>query len=64
MTSGQTASTITAARSSAADTTSGAEPWADSMIGRPAGTSSMLSTNTTPTRRNASTTAALWTISW
>ncbi len=64
VTSGHTASTITADRSVAAATTSGAEPWAESMIGRPSGTSAMSSTKTTPARSNAATTEALWTISW
>src|SRR3990172_7850499 len=64
VTSGHTASTITALRAAAAVTTPGAEPWADSMIGAPSGTSSMASTNTTPARSNISTTVALCTMSW
>ncbi len=38
MTRGQTASTTTRPRSRASATTSGAEPWAESMRGAPAGT--------------------------
>ena len=64
VTSGQTASTTTRPRSRAASTTSGAEPWAESMSGAPAGTSSTSSTKTTPWARNWSTTCRLWTISW
>ena len=45
-------------------TTSGADPWADSMSGAPAGTSSTSSTKITPWARNWSTTWRLWTISW
>ncbi|HEX6310280.1 MAG TPA: hypothetical protein VF152_01490, partial [Acidimicrobiia bacterium] len=42
--------------SRAAATTSGAEPWAESMRGAPSGTSLMSSTKTTPSSRNRSTT--------
>ncbi len=64
MTSGHTASTTYPPRERAASTTSGAEPWADSMIGRPSGTSAMSSTKRTPSASNWRTTDWLWTISW
>ncbi len=64
VTSGQTALTTTRSFAWAAATISGAEPWAESMSGAPAGTSSMSSTNTTPRSSNRSTMSRLWTISW
>ena len=42
----------------------GAEPWAESMIGRPAGTAAMSSTKITPDSSNRFTTSWLCTISW
>ena len=63
VTSGQTASTTNPPRERAAATTSGAEPWAESITGRPCGTSSMSSTNTTPRSSKRFTTRWLCTIS-
>jgi hypothetical protein len=64
VTSGQQAFTTIRLFSAAAASTSGAEPWADSMTADPAGTQATSSTNTTPRRSNSRTTMRLWTISW
>jgi hypothetical protein len=64
VTSGQTESTTNPPASRAARTTSGADPWAESITGRPGGTSAMSSTKTTPCSVKRRTTAWLWTISW
>jgi hypothetical protein len=64
VTNGHTALTTNPPLARAAATTSGAEPWADSMIGRPGGTSATSSTKTTPRSRKRSTTSWLCTISW
>jgi len=64
VTRGHTESTTKPPPALAAATTSGAEPWADSINGRPAGTSATSSTNTTPWSSKRRTTEALCTISW